>query len=412
MAKQGRLLILGVVLICLVLMATGVRSLQADSVLLRLTDNPATDVRPMWSPDEQTIAFQSNRNGSFSIWLMDAGGGNQREILPGESDDRHPAWSPDGTQLAFDSDASGRREIWVIERDGQNLRQLTSLDALSNFPSWSPDGSKIAFYMYQDGIMDIWTMNADGSNPQPLTSELASERREQCTFACHQAAWSPDGQEIAYAGGEHHGIWLVGVDDGTTRELVSDDEHNHFPRFTSDGNLIYITEHIQSDEVWTDAWLFDPESGNTTLILDRMRLQGPFEWNKDRTKVLFHSPRSGNFDIYLADLATEAGRQALQTISGHVTASSDHPGAELEAADAEAEASEAEETTPTEAEPTSAEAQSQPAEGVPPTAPNEAEAATSSGSALSVVVIIVGLVSLGVIGVIAVILVMRRKRSV
>jgi Tol biopolymer transport system component len=287
--------------------------LQAASPLQQLTNDPGTDVRPAWSPDGNKVAFQSNRNGSYSIWVMDANGTNQHQVTSGESNERHPAWSPDGRQLAFDSDASGSREIWIVDSDGQNRRQLTSLKALSNFPTWSPDGNQIAFYVYQAGIMSLWVVNIDGSNLRPLAPDLADERRNQCTFACHQAAWSPDGQQIAYTGGDQRSVWLVSTDGSNPRAIVSGEENNHFPWYTRDGRIGYLTEHVSPIEAWTDAWLLDPATGKAELLLDHIRLQGPLGWSPDGTKLLFHSPRGGNFDIYAADLAIEGGREALQT---------------------------------------------------------------------------------------------------
>lgn len=321
----GRPWVLGLsgLVILAALSAMWARSLLAASALQQLTTDPATDVRPAWSPDGQRVAFQSNRSGSYSIWIMDADGKNQHEVIPGDSDNRHPAWNPDGKQLAFDSDASGNREIWTVKSDGRNPRQLTTLAARSSFPAWSPDGSQIVFYTYQEGTMDLWVVQVDGSNPRRLTSDLADERHNQCTFACHQAAWSPDGQKIAYTGGDHQSIWLINADGNNPTEIVAGTEHSHFPWYTPDGRIGYLAEHVSPNESWTDAWLLNPISGEVTLLLDYIQLQGPLEWSPDETKVLFHSPRSGNFDIYVADLLAEGGREALQTRPGTVASSPD-----------------------------------------------------------------------------------------
>jgi Tol biopolymer transport system component len=56
----------------------------------RLTDDPARDGLPAWSPDGQSIAFVSDRSGQWALWVMDADGGNQRmlALLPGPVDGR------------------------------------------------------------------------------------------------------------------------------------------------------------------------------------------------------------------------------------------------------------------------------------------------------------------------------------
>ena len=90
-----------------------------------------------------------------------------------------PSWSPDGTQIAFQSDRDGNWNIYVMAADGSNLSQLTSHNAWDESPSWSPDGTQIAFHSYRDNNWDIYVIDADGSNLRvdllattPLTGSL------------------------------------------------------------------------------------------------------------------------------------------------------------------------------------------------------------------------------------------------
>ena len=48
---------------------------------IRLTQNPAQDGLPTWSPDGKSIAFVSNRGGAWAIWVMNANGSNQRKLF-------------------------------------------------------------------------------------------------------------------------------------------------------------------------------------------------------------------------------------------------------------------------------------------------------------------------------------------
>src|SRR5207245_1174791 len=147
---------------------------------------------------------------------MDADGGNVRQLTSGDADDRHPTWSPDGKRIAVDSGSDIKRDIWVIDMASRARTQLTRSGAITSFPSWSPDGTRISYYVYRDGAMDIWTTDADGGDTVQLTRQLASERNNQCTFACHSPAWSPDGRQLAFSDGDHSRVLLMAAAIGAT----------------------------------------------------------------------------------------------------------------------------------------------------------------------------------------------------
>lgn len=286
----------------------------AAYAIIQLTNDHAVDVRPAWSPDNRSVAYQSNHDGgTFHIYLMNIDGGNQRPLTRGTTDDRHPVWMPDGKAILFDSFNGVHREIWMVNVADGSLKQITRVGGFANFASPSPDGQRISFYLFKDDVLNLWTARPDGSDAKPVTRDLASAKNNQCTFACHQAAWSADGQLLAYSGGNHETIWTVRSDGTEPRQIIADEEHNHFPWFMSDGRLGFVTEHVQpAGKAWTDAWAYDLKSEKRTLLQGQMSVQGPIEWSNDYTKVLFHSPRGGNFDIYLIDLSAPGGVDALQ----------------------------------------------------------------------------------------------------
>lgn len=285
----------------------------AATPIRQLTATQQASLRPALSPDAKRVAFQRNEgDGRYRIWVMDADGSNSKRVTSGDVDDRHPAWSPDGKILAIDSGSEGKREIWLIDVASTQRTQVTKLGGIASFPSFAPDGARIAFYLYRNGGTDVWTVKRDGSEIQQITKDLASEQRQQCTFACHAVAWSPRGDRIAFASGDQSKVVVMSPAPGSVPQALSpEDERAHFPIYLSDGQLVYVSEHITLDRSWTDLWMQPPAEGAArAALVSGVQAQGPFEISRDAQQLLFASPRSGSFEIYAVTL-DEAGKAAL-----------------------------------------------------------------------------------------------------
>jgi len=90
-----------------------------DEGEVRLTNNPANDGLPSWSPDGKMIAFDSDRDGNWEIYVMGTDGSGETNLTNNPADEAASSWSPDGKMIAFQSNRDGNSEIYIMNADGQ-----------------------------------------------------------------------------------------------------------------------------------------------------------------------------------------------------------------------------------------------------------------------------------------------------
>lgn len=163
------------------------------SNVVQLTDDPLYATSPAWSPDGSRIAFSTLRHDEDpdddvlrqEIYVMNADGSEVVRLTDDPASDGGPDWSPDGELIAFHSDRNGGSDIYVMNADGSNVVRLTDDPGEAYSPAWSPDGTMIAFVSQRDGDAEIYIMNADG------TAQSNVSRNPWVSHDQRGADWSP-----------------------------------------------------------------------------------------------------------------------------------------------------------------------------------------------------------------------------
>ncbi len=241
------------------------------AVVTRLTDHTAQDVMPAISPDGSTIAFATDRNGSWDIFLMPAEGGNKIQITNESAHDLHPTWSPDGTKLAFCrlGQQTGRWEIWVTDVASDHGAQFIGFGL---FPEWSPiagtgadGGDKILFQRSRergDRAFSIWTIDYQ---PNPGTAGRETEIASGADQALINPTWSPDGQFVCFAAVPYSQswvnsttarpdmstIWMVSVNGTNKVKLTDGTSVDLMPAWGRNNQIFFVSNMDGQDHLWS-----------------------------------------------------------------------------------------------------------------------------------------------------------------
>jgi Tol biopolymer transport system component len=165
----------------------------ADTIRYEVTEGTWMNVDV--SPDGQTIVFDLLGD----IYTMPITGGDATRIMSGLAFDMQPRFSPDGSRIAFISDRDGNFNLWLADPDGGNPHQVSKEATREvNSPAWSPDGE----YLYVRkhfverrslGAGEVWTYHRSGGSGLRVTERNGWQKDQG------EPALSPDGQYLYYS---------------------------------------------------------------------------------------------------------------------------------------------------------------------------------------------------------------------
>jgi dipeptidyl aminopeptidase/acylaminoacyl peptidase len=233
------------------------------------------------------------------IFTMNGDGTDLRQLpWPSTvSDAAHPAWSPDGKRIAFigSTRAGALRpsQVWTMDADGGNPQQVTHItrpvdEALA--PAWSPDGKQIV-YMGGDrhvpftGLTSLWIVGADGSDDHILPIP------DKDLVLPSDAAWSPRGDRIAFAAYSKRepGRNLYTIrPDGTELTQITrtgNDDGIGAPSWSPDGQFIAFERSGFPAPIYWVISVIRPDGTGLRTVFEGARIP---TWSPDGTKLSIH----------------------------------------------------------------------------------------------------------------------------
>ncbi|HLO31660.1 MAG TPA: hypothetical protein VK249_21080, partial [Anaerolineales bacterium] len=281
------------------------------------SDDKIIEVEPTPEPTQISsfnglIAFTSTQNGNPEIYTMRADGSELTNLTNNPAEDVSPVWSPDGKRIAFVSIRDGNQDVYVMNADGSDLTRMTNDPAPDTVPVWSPDGTKIAYSSgdFSEKHTNIYVVNSNGQNRRQLTNYDSGT-------LIWSVLWSPDNQsilvnvdsqivEIDVNGGEitpvtpktktNTGSYALAKDGSTFSYLTECNESNSI--------ICYRLRSIRRDGTEQDftKWLATLKTPEVCPIKKTATWMGSYiKWSPDQTKILFIFTCEEDGWIYIAN---------------------------------------------------------------------------------------------------------------
>src|SRR5215472_16848043 len=280
---------------------------------------------PAISPDLSEIAFVSGGD----IWTVPTSGGDAHLLVSNPATESRPLYSPDGTRLAFVSTRTGNGDIYVLTLATGQLKRITFDDAPDQLDAWSRDGKWLYLSSGSkdvNGMNDIFRVSAEGGTPMAVSADRFTQE--------YWSAPSPtDASTIAFTArgttgsmwwrhGHSHidesQIWLEHFDGETPRyeQITKDEARAAWPMWSSDGKALYfVSDKGGPENLWSKPVAGGDERAVTSFKTGRVL------WptiSYDGKAIVFER----DFGVWLFDVASGKASEVPITLRGASTSAS------------------------------------------------------------------------------------------
>lgn len=236
------------------------------------------------------------------LFVIDADGRNERQVVADLGYERPVTWSPDGRHILYWKHSAVGWDVWRVDLDGKNATNLThTTSGGCRMPRYSPTGTKIAFM--RDSPNGLFVMNADGSAMRRLSSFGHRD---------NPPSWSPDGRRLCHSGfvrtgeGRSKGrTWLVDVDGGSVKELPVALDTFGEGTFSPTGGLLAIRGRAAQGPA--DIYVVEPD-GTDLVNLTRSAKENEYDprWAPDGKRIAYIASMDRQSRLRVIDVASKA----------------------------------------------------------------------------------------------------------
>jgi Tol biopolymer transport system component len=234
----------------------------ANARFTRFTDFEGAENDATVSADGRFVAFISDRDGPFDVWLGQVGSGAFRNLTQGNDHElpapvRSAGFSGDGSQIWL-SGGPGRR-LQLMPLMGGTPRAFLG-DRVVNI-AWSPDGTRLAYHT-RDAADPLFVADRDGTNARQIFIAANAGIHN------HFPIWSTDSRWIYFVSGSpgtgEMDLWRIAADGAVPERLTQHSNEVAYPTPINQRTVLYTTRDEEGGGPW--LWALDVERRVTRRV--------------------------------------------------------------------------------------------------------------------------------------------------
>ena len=324
---------------------------KKENKYTKLTDFAGEDRNPIWSSDEKSIYYLSEKSGSYNIWKMGTDASNQTQITKydknpvrflsssttdvlcygfngeiftqsatgGEakkveinivtderfSDDRTEIFKDGATEMNVSSSGKEvvfvvRGEVFVTSVEGGITKRITNTPGQERSASFSPDGKSILYASERNNIWGLYKTSLTRKEESYFFNStiLKEETILVGTTEAFQPAFSPDGNEVAYLE-DRTAIKVINLKTKAIRTIMPGDKSYSYSdgdqsfEWSPDGKNILV-QFLQDGQWRSEIGLVDAEGKNGIFDLTQSGFDaGGTRWMMGGKMMMYFSNRHG-----------------------------------------------------------------------------------------------------------------------
>ncbi len=257
------------------------------------------------SPDGRFVAFVSDHDGPFDVWLTQVGTGHVTNLTQGKAGPlpgplRSVGFSGDGSEIWIGGGDVGMRPR-LMPLTGGTPRNFLSEEVVNL--AWSPDGERIVYHTFAKGD-PMFVADRSGANARQITQDRPGIHN-------HFPAWSPDGRWIYFSHGKpatgEMDLWRIDPAGGNPERLTQINTDVAYPTPVGDRTVFYVARDEDGSGPW--LWAFDLKRRESRRASVGLEQYTSVQASADGRKLVatISNPVEGLWTVPILDRVAEEG---------------------------------------------------------------------------------------------------------